>query len=735
MHMDQQQSSNSTINRVIQLLQSSVLKQKNLSDKVSDAEVSRLIDDTVKLSRSKRSKKGRKGSNKQHVRNKWNAKKNREKAREIVGEAVDYFDGYEDQLIYNRTSQGAITRGSQTAMSLEQLNLELINSVKQSNLNKVKEYINEGADISTKDNHGKTPLHIAAKRGLLDIAKFLLDKGADIDAQENKFGRAPLHLAAAKGHLDIVKYLIEKGADVDVYQGGWSYSTALHLAARKGHLDIVKYLIEKGANPKATDSEGKNPLQRAAQSGHSDIVEYLKKSVQQVTQVQSATERQNITTKIPPVTKEQQVNDNKTLQESATQNSQISTSGTNKKGAIQQQVTTEMSQVTGEKQFAEEQQSDFIQETLEALSDFLPDFRGELSKTLKRLFETSKEQVIEGQNITTGTSKVIDRQNTTTEIPQVTERQNITIVTPLVTEGQNVTEMSRVTGRQNVTIEVPQVTKAQNVTTEMPVVTERQNVTVEVLPVTEVQNVTTEIQPVTEEQKMTEKYSNGSLHLGAEQGDLDMVKYFVEKGAEVNAKANDYLAPLQVAAIKGYLDIAKYLIDNGADVNIKTKIKNNKIVMPLHLALDYSNTPFGYGRENHAKIAKYLINNGADINVKGTITDTTPLHLATDAGKLDVVKLLVDKGADIRAKDRDGHMPIHIAVKNAHRIGLDMVKFFLNKGIDVNTKDGDNYTLLRLASIVEGVKHENLVKFLIEQGASVNHEENNGWSPLYWLVG
>lgn len=297
MRIGQQQSSNSTINRVVQPLQSSALKQKNLSDKVRDVEISRLIDDTVKLSRSKRSKKGKKGSSTQHVRNKWN-KKNREKAREIVGEAVDYFNGYEDQLIYNRTSQGAITLGSKTAMSLEQLNLELINSVKQSNLNKVKEYINKGADISTKDNHGKTPLHIAAKRGLLDIAKFLLDKGADIDAQENKFGRAPLHLAAAKGHLDIVKYLIEKGADVDVYQGGWSYSTALHLAAQKGHLDIVKYLIEKGANPKATDGGGKTPLQRATQKGHSDIVEYLKGKVPQIT------ERQQVATEVPQITED-----------------------------------------------------------------------------------------------------------------------------------------------------------------------------------------------------------------------------------------------------------------------------------------------------------------------------------------------------------------------------------------------------------------------------------------------
>ncbi len=132
-------------------------------------------------------------------------------------------------------------------------------------------------------------MHIAARRGLLDIAKFLLDKGAGISAQD-EMGYTPLHLAAKQGNLDVVKYLVEKGADVDVYQGGWGYNTALHLAAANGHLDTVKYLIEKGANPKATDGDGKTPLQRANEKGLSDIVEYLAKKVQQVTEVPQVTE-------------------------------------------------------------------------------------------------------------------------------------------------------------------------------------------------------------------------------------------------------------------------------------------------------------------------------------------------------------------------------------------------------------------------------------------------------------
>ncbi|MFP3021457.1 MAG: ankyrin repeat domain-containing protein, partial [Wolbachia sp.] len=70
---------------------------------------------------------------------------------------------------------------------------------------------------------------------------------------------------------------------------------------------------------------------------------------------------------------------------------------------------------------------------------------------------------------------------------------------------------------------------------------------------------------------VTEEYSNTSLHLAAEQGNLNAVKYFVEKGGDISAQDEMGYTPLHLAAKQGNLDIIKYLVEKGADINVKSK--------------------------------------------------------------------------------------------------------------------------------------------------------------------
>merc|ERR1712029_1119195 len=93
---------------------------------------------------------------------------------------------------------------------------------------------------------GKTALLLASENGHVGIIRELLDRGANIDAQ-NKYGLTALHVAANKNHLDVVKELLDRGANIEA-QDKYGGRTALHLAALWNHLDVIKELLDRGAN-------------------------------------------------------------------------------------------------------------------------------------------------------------------------------------------------------------------------------------------------------------------------------------------------------------------------------------------------------------------------------------------------------------------------------------------------------------------------------------------------------
>jgi uncharacterized protein len=64
---------------------------------------------------------------------------------------------------------------------------------------------------------------------------------------EKFFGWAPLQMASNKGQMEVVKYLLAQGADIN-YIHPVAYHTAFHLAALNGHLELAKFLASKGAD-------------------------------------------------------------------------------------------------------------------------------------------------------------------------------------------------------------------------------------------------------------------------------------------------------------------------------------------------------------------------------------------------------------------------------------------------------------------------------------------------------
>jgi ankyrin repeat protein len=115
-------------------------------------------------------------------------------------------------------------------------------------------------DLSLDEWGKKHKLLTAIRQGRTDEVRSLLDKGADVDAQDKSV--TGLMCAVLQGNTAIVKLLLDKGANIGTRSAsGW---TALFAAASQGHADIVKMLLDKGANPNERDGAGGVPLIWAA---------------------------------------------------------------------------------------------------------------------------------------------------------------------------------------------------------------------------------------------------------------------------------------------------------------------------------------------------------------------------------------------------------------------------------------------------------------------------------------
>ncbi|MGO9265654.1 MAG: ankyrin repeat domain-containing protein [Candidatus Binataceae bacterium] len=125
-----------------------------------------------------------------------------------------------------------------------------------------------------------------------------------------------------------------------------------------------------------------------------------------------------------------------------------------------------------------------------------------------------------------------------------------------------------------------------------------------------------------------------------------------------------------------------------------------------------------------APAVQALIDKGADVNAKN-LAGTTPLIWASQNGHLDVVQLLLDKGADVNAKqNNDGATALMIASYFGH---VDVAQALLAKGADVNAMANTGETALTGAS-ANG--HPEVVQALIESGAS-SQVAVNGTSPAF----
>lgn len=242
-----------------------------------------------------------------------------------------------------------------------------------------------------------------------------------------------------------------------------------------------------------------------------------------------------------------------------------------------------------------------------------------------------------------------------------------------------------------------------------------------------------------------DKYGRTPLHWACRYGRVETAGYLIGMGASVDAQDESANTPVHLAARFNRKDVLKLLISYRADLNRANK--NNRT--PLHLAahcgsldaiaiLIANNAHIDCKDENgdtpvylsalywHDHVVEYLINWGAGLNVKN-YSGQTPFHRFCGLrGRLEIVKMSAEKGADIHTRDNDEKTTLHTAVETWNK---ETALFLLRSGVNPNSQDNEGKTPLHYA-VQKGPYFLDLITEMIEKGADIAIKDKGGKIPL-----
>ena len=178
------------------------------------------------------------------------------------------------------------------------------------------------------------------------------------------------------------------------------------------------------------------------------------------------------------------------------------------------------------------------------------------------------------------------------------------------------------------------------------------------------------------------------MHLAAWNGHLGVIQFLINK-ANLDAKSKDGQTPLHVAAQWGHLNVVKALAKQKA--NMFAKDHQNG------LAIHYA------ARKGHQKLVEYFITENPQLLTEKGMASQTVLHEAATLGHLQLIRLLVQKYADLKSSlesnlltmaSDDGETALHAAVNHGH---LAVVEYLVSQNIPIDAKDKDGQTANDLA--------------------------------------
>ncbi|XP_034251058.1 ankyrin repeat domain-containing protein 17 isoform X2 [Thrips palmi] len=196
----------------------------------------------------------------------------------------------------------------------------------------------------------------------------------------------------------------------------------------------------------------------------------------------------------------------------------------------------------------------------------------------------------------------------------------------------------------------------------------------------------------------------------ASAGHVDIVKLLINHGADVNAQSSSGNTPLMYGCAGGYSEVVKVMLEAGANV----EDHNENGHTPLMEAAS----------AGKVAVAKVLLDHGAGINTHSNEFKESALTLACYKGHLDMVRFLLEEGADQEHKTDEMHTALMEASMDGH---VEVAKLLLDSGAQVNMPTDSFESPLTLAACGG---HVDLAMLLIERGANIEEVNDEGYTPL-----
>ena len=242
------------------------------------------------------------------------------------------------------------------------------------------------------------------------------------------------------------------------------------------------------------------------------------------------------------------------------------------------------------------------------------------------------------------------------------------------------------------------------------------------------------------------------LMFAVRSGHVEAVRTLLDSGADVNETASNGLSVLVLAIINAHYELASLLLDKGADANAAGQgwTPLHQVVTTPRLSYGRFPHPPQTGRVSPLELARKLMDRGADVNARMTVPtlgdgyrtrlnrlDATPLLLAAKGAYPEMMELLLEHGAELRAKTAEGTTALMLAAGVAifnegddagtEEETLRAVKLLVERGADVNEVDANGETAVHGAAY-RG--HNSVVQYLADRGAALDVKNRVGWTPL-----